>query len=107
MSVIAESIREKTALADDKENQDLILCILDNLPPTVIIEEDGPLADILPHEAIDRWNAKVREDLKKGGIIERKERPRHVNLTDERPIFLDGDEPMDVPLHINRWVKTR
>ena len=88
MSVIEKDILEKPVLENDKRRQDLISAILDNLPPAAIINVDGPLADILPREAIDSWNAKARETLKGSEAIERKTKITRVDLSDERPIFL-------------------
>ena len=105
MGIIEKDIQEKPVPENDKKGQYLISSILDNLPPAVIINVDGPLADILSREAIDSWNAKARETLKGREAIERKAKIPRVDLSDERPIFLDGDEPMDFPERVNRWVK--
>ena len=101
MSVIEECIGKITGRTSDWRNRDPLM-LIPSLSLREFIGDDDPLRNIFPREIIDRWNAKVQENIDSGGEIERNEAAAHAGRPAVPPIFLDCTEPMDLPQFISR-----
>ena len=108
MSVIEENISSQTTLVDVRKNRDPFILIPD-LPMTEFIEDDDPLLDFLPREAVDRWNELVRQNIESGGEIERREKAAReaarVNQVHDTPAFMPDNYIAELPPQdvLSRW----